>query len=163
MSVSVIDATSTGSTGTVMVSGNMPAFSAYLNSGNQSISATTWTKAALNAKEYDTASAFDNTTNYRFTPQVAGYYLLSAFSFINGSANPTYTRASIWKNGSEYKSTFLYGNGNTNGVATITTLVYLNGSTDYIEMYLYISGGSSVYASNGATNTYMSGVLVRAA
>ena len=32
------------------------------------------TKIVFNAKEFDTANAFDSTTNYRFTPQVAGYY-----------------------------------------------------------------------------------------
>ena len=37
-------------TGTAMVSGNMPAFSAYLSGGNQSVSANTYTKCQFNTK-----------------------------------------------------------------------------------------------------------------
>jgi predicted aconitase with swiveling domain len=66
-------ATLPAATGTVMVSGNMPAFSAYLSS-SQTVTSGTWTKVAANTKEFDTASCYDNSTNYRFTPNVAGYY-----------------------------------------------------------------------------------------
>ena len=51
-----------------------PAFSVYLSS-TQTISNATTTKIQFNAKEFDTNSNFDATTNYRFTPSVAGYYL----------------------------------------------------------------------------------------
>ena len=82
-----LNATSTGFLVTPDNSGNVllqyngvaaPAFSAYL-SNNQSISGATWTKVNLNVKVFDTASAFDNTTNYRFQPTVAGYYSVTSF------------------------------------------------------------------------------------
>ena len=59
-------------TGTMMVSGNQQGFSAYL-SANQSITANTFTKAQFNTTEFNLGSAYDATTNYRFTPTVAGY------------------------------------------------------------------------------------------
>ena len=59
-------------TGTVMVSGNMPAFSAY-RSTSQSISNATWSKVQFQTEEFDTAGYYDNATNYRFTPLIAGY------------------------------------------------------------------------------------------
>ena len=144
------------------VAGTGPAFSAYLPTSNQSLSTATWTKVTLSTEEFDTNNNFDTST-YRFTPTVAGYYLISAFSNINGSTNPSYTRGSLWKNGAEYKSTFLYGSASTNGVITVTSVVYLNGSTDYIEFYVYIAGGSGVFATFGSSQTYMSGFLARGA
>ena len=60
-------------TGTMMVSGNMPAFSAYQSVGTTANNST-WTKIACNIEEFDTNSYYDNATNYRFTPLIAGYY-----------------------------------------------------------------------------------------
>ena len=60
-------ATLPAATGTVMVSGAMPAFSAYA-SISQIVTANTFTKLQANIKEFDTASCYDNVTNYRFTP-----------------------------------------------------------------------------------------------
>ena len=65
------------------VAGNGPAFSAYVNVA-QSISAATWTKITFQAKSYDTANCYDNTTNYRFTPNVAGYYYMTASAYVSG-------------------------------------------------------------------------------
>lgn len=148
------------STGTVMVSGNMPAFSAYQSSG-QTPAATTFTKVQFQTKVFDTANAYDNTTNYRFTPQVAGYYQINA-GVNYGSAVSGFI-ISIYKNGTEYMrggfissaTTFLY---------SITGLVYCNGTTDYIEIYTFNTTGG-VTTQTGATPmlTYVSGSMVRAA
>ena len=55
-------------TGTVTGAGetNAPSFKVYKNS-DQSISSATWTKIQFNTEDFDTASAFDNSTNYRYT------------------------------------------------------------------------------------------------
>jgi hypothetical protein len=45
---------------------NTPYFSVYL-SANQNISSSTWTKLQHNTVHVDSASGFDNTTNYRYT------------------------------------------------------------------------------------------------
>ena len=52
-----------------------PAFEARLSS-DQTISDDTLTKINLNEEVFDTDSAYDNSTNYRFTPQVAGKYFV---------------------------------------------------------------------------------------
>ena len=54
-------------------SANTPAFQAY-RSSTQTISGSTWTKVQFNTEIYDTDSDYDNSTNYRFTPTVAGKY-----------------------------------------------------------------------------------------
>jgi hypothetical protein len=147
-------------TGTVMVSSNMPAFSAYQSSG-QSINSGTFTKVQLQTEEFDTSSAFDSTTNYRFTPQVAGYYQVSGnvgYSFTTGQNVIT-----IYKNGSRFKDGN-FGAGGTDGTqSTVSTLIYLNGSTDYIELWSYQNTGTAKSLTIGAGFTYFQAALIRTA
>jgi hypothetical protein len=148
-------ATMPAATGDVMVSGNMPAFSAFSNSA-QTLSAATTTKVQINTEEFDTASAFDNTTNYRFTPQVAGYYQVSAnFSISTVASN---LQAYIYKNGSSFK---VSTNPSTGGSCGLSALVFLNGSTDYIEFYAFSTAGNGV--ATGASQTYFQAAMVRGA
>ena len=143
-------------TGTVMVSGNMPAFSAYLSSA-QTLSGSTWTKITCQTKEFDTASCYDNTTNYRFTPTVAGYYMVTGRTQIASTA--TDGSISIYKNGSAFKTGL---NVNTTTVAPIVSaLIYCNGSTDYLELYARFVVGQNNSA--GADITYFQAVMVRSA
>lgn len=156
-------ATFPAATGTVMVSGNMPAFSVY-GTGGQSIANSTFTKIILNTKVFDTATAFDTTTNYRFQPAVAGYYQINAQVFFAGSV-VGYAQMQINKNGNGY----IYGsstanNNNIGSQINASAVIYLNGSTDYLELYGWQnSGGNLNTYSGGGTANYMSGVLVRSA
>lgn len=165
-------ATLPASTGTVMVSGNMPAFSAYLNNDIQNISSSTYTKAQLNTELFDTNNCFDSTTNYRFTPTVAGYYQISAGLRVVAT-NASNNILSIYKNGSGLYSSDTFG-GSTGNLSQyfnimVPVLVYFNGSTDYLELYGYTNGSSASFrGGNGGTgvppwNTFLTGVLVRAA
>ena len=99
-------------TGTVMVSGNMPAFSAY-RSSTQLITATTWTKIQFDSENFDTANAYDSSTNYRFTPQVAGYYQLSVSGALTGVS--TYMYLSLAKNGTRIITTPFAGGAGVGG------------------------------------------------
>ena len=56
------------------VAGNGPAFYAYRTATQTGIASATFTKIQLNVELFDTNSNYDNVTNYRFTPTVAGYY-----------------------------------------------------------------------------------------
>jgi hypothetical protein len=146
-------------TGTVMVSGNMPAFSAYQSSA-QSISSGTWTKIQFQTEDFDTASCFDNATNYRFTPNVAGYYQVTAR--IRPNATNGEAEIGIYKNGSAWfhGSNINVGSGNQWGTI-VTGLLYMNGSSDYVETYLYVTNSCTI--STSRQNTYFQGCLVRAA
>jgi hypothetical protein len=149
-------ATLPAATGTVMVSGNMPAFSAYL-SANQSISSSTQTKITFDTEVFDTNSNF---ASNRFTPTVAGYYQVNGgFSSVPSGAI-TRIILSIYKNGSAIYtvSDLLVSGYRFSG----TGLVYCNGSTDYIEMYVLIVGTSPILEA-GSTNTFFNGSMVRSA
>jgi hypothetical protein len=139
--------------GTVMVSGNMPAFSAYANT-NQSYSQSTHTKVTFGSELYDTNNNFANST---FTPTVAGYYQINT----GISTNNTITRflVEIYKNGSRL---FVLSDASTS-MNTIGggALVYCNGTTDYIEIYVYTVGASTLYGVSDST--WVNGVLVRTA
>jgi hypothetical protein len=137
-------------TGTMMVSGNQQGFSAYL-SANQSISASTFTKAQFNTTEFNLGSAYDATTNYRFTPTVAGYYQVNLMIYLSGVAS-TQGNAFIYKNGANFKSASQVIASNQ--VIAVPAIIYMNGSTDYIEAYGYAGGGSSIVIAGGASSQY---------
>ena len=121
---------------------NTPSF-LVTRSGNQSISLNTDTKVQWDSETFDTDNAFDSSTNYRFTPQVAGkYYLFSNIYLANGSnANNTTYTPKIFKNGSKVIETHL--DHRTAGIGyqqsvPVAGLVEANGSSDYFEVYTYI-------------------------
>lgn len=146
-------------TGNVAVDG--PAFSAY-QSTVQSISNNTFTKVQFQTEEFDTASCYDNATNYRFTPNVAGYYQVSANVTLGGASGVQYT--TVYKNGARYRESSTIQNGGAIN-CTVSELMYLNGSTDYIEVFCYQSSGSSQGTLNyGNTfGPYFQAIMVRGA
>ena len=155
-------ATLPAATGTVMVSGNMPAFSVY-QSSVQAISNSTNTKITFNTEFFDTANAFDSTTNYRFTPQVAGYYQFSLYVRDGTGAATGQLVAFIYKNGSILNFAAYTFAGAVGTTASCNALIYLNGSTDYIEGYVSQNSGLSMNTNNSSAATFFTGSLVRAA
>jgi hypothetical protein len=133
--------------------GGTPAFSAYQSSA-QTLSSSTYTKLQFQTEEFDTTSNFDSTTNYRFTPTVAGYYLFSGSFTV--SAFTTQNQLAVYKNGSIFKQGF---NNTGSGQPNMSTLIYMNGSTDYVELYAWLAGGQALVT--GAASTYFQGFLAR--
>ena len=147
---------------TLATLGNGPAFSASLSS-NQSVTAATWTKVQCNTKQFDTNSNYDNATNYRFTPTVAGYYQISGGIGFNysGAASTGGIGISIYKNGSSFASasttnSLAYGNMQS------SKLIYLNGSSDYVELYGFNANGTPTFTGDTSL-TWFTGALVRGA
>jgi hypothetical protein len=92
-------------------------------------------------------------------PNVAGYY------FINGVINyvgaavtenilAVYKNGSIFYRGPDWAST--YGSG-------VTALVYMNGSTDYVELYHYFTAGGNKDINGSFYVTNFQGYMVRSA
>ena len=130
-----------------------PAFSAYQSSG-QTLSSGASTKITFTTEAFDTNNNFASST---FTPTVAGYYQLNC-GITNGSACVMILM--IYKNGSLF---YRIQNTNPSTVATLSgsNLIYLNGSTDYVEVYGYLVTGSTLQAFQ--SDTYFSGFLARSA
>jgi hypothetical protein len=155
-------------TGTVITTastfaGTGPAFSAYNNS-TQSISNGAFTKVTLSSEDFDTNNNFDSSTNYRFTPTIAGYYQVNCTVFAEAT---TISRiiANPYKNGSSLTRLVDIGvTGSNSAGVTGSIIVYMNGSTDYLELYVYVTGTGSIIL-NGATdrNCRFSAAMVRSA
>jgi hypothetical protein len=138
------------------VAGTGPAFSAYL-ANNQSISENIFTKVLFDTEEFDTNNNFASS---RFTPTVAGYYQVNLMIYIS-AAGSAQGNGAIYKNGVVTKAQFLQVS--VNQILSIPALVYLNGSSDYIEAYAY-SVTAGVVAGGGSSNyCYFQAYLARAA
>jgi len=144
------------------VVGNGPAFRANTVTA-QTITNSTFTKVAYNVEEFDTNSNYDHITNYRFTPTVAGYYQINANASLGG-ATIGYVQCALYKNGSVNTSGSSVPNNNTvGGKISASSLVYLNGSTDYVEFYVWQNQGTSTNLQTATGDNTFSGSLVRAA
>jgi hypothetical protein len=139
-----------------------PAFSVYKYATGQSFTSNTPTKVTFDVEQFDTNNNFASST---FTPTVAGYYQINAGLDVGANTN-TLNRADIYiyKNGSIWKvgmSTYSGFVGTELGLVA-SCLVYCNGTTDYIEVYVYATGTSpTVYT--GAPNVWFQGFLARSA
>ncbi len=148
------------------VAGTGPAFRAYLPTANQSITAGVTTKVALSAETFDTNNNFDSTTNYRFTPTVAGYYFVHGIIFHSSlGTRPSTAQTMIYKNGTlAASSTLNIATANQVVVSVeVSSMFSMNGSTDYLELYGIQTGGSSNLFGLGETATFFEACLVRGA
>jgi len=128
------------SSGSVTLNDTMkmtPAFFAYM-SGDQNISNNTMTKIQYNTEDFDTNSMYDNSSNYRFTPTIAGKYFVYACATISAAAYVAYaTQLNIRKNGGDY----IVNRASTANDALFELTVHcsgvidFNGSSDYVEVF----------------------------
>jgi len=125
-----------------------PYASVYRN-GDQNISDATWTKIQFNAEVVDSGGAFDSSTNYRYTPQTSGYYFVSLNLGIGAQSDNATDKvvAGIYKNGSAITGTVVTRDWDTTGInyqdqINTSTIVQLNGSSDYIEGYAQVDSTS---------------------
>jgi hypothetical protein len=143
--------------------GNGPAFRVYYTGSNQSVTNGVNAKIILNTKVFDTANCFDASTNYRFTPNVAGYYQFNAMLYASASTALGYNYIQVFKNGNQ-DSAAIYGPyGGASNIGSLSTLIYMNGSTDYVELWAQISGTGTLIYAPGYALTYLSGFLARSA
>lgn len=136
-------------TGTTF-SGNGPVFRATDTA--TTATAGVATLIAFDTTEFDTDSAWDGS---KFQPLVAGYYEINATVTNGVNTNLGSTTVSIYKNGSSYAATTVYYGAAYVVRPGVATIVYLNGSTDYIQIY-----GTNVSNANLGIAS-VSGCLVR--
>ena len=124
---------------------NTPSFFASL-SANQSIATGTYVKVAYNVELYDSDNTYDNSSNYRFTPGVAGKYVIGAKHRLDTSTDGSATILSIYKNGSTFLRT-RFTLDNSEGYHTSAILDLDN--DDYVEIYAYQNSGGTTNISGG--------------
>jgi len=138
---------------TLAALGNGPAFSARQNSA-QTLTSNVLTKILYQSELWDTNSNYDTSTS-RFTPTVAGYYQINAA--VCTGASSSQQLLAIYKNGALYQRNDIP----SININQISSIVSLNGSTDYIE--IYASFGTGQITSANVNLNWFNGAMVRGA
>ena len=132
-----------------LLSHNYPSFEAKL-SGTFTLTESVNTKVTFQTENFDTDNCYDNSTNYRFTPNVSGKYFV--YSDLNCDTQQTnsFRQGTVWitKNGSFVKQHELHFNTNFARRCNVgvSGIVEMNGSSDYLEIYVNVVNGISTLA-----------------
>ena len=153
--------TSDGS-GTVTVNSaqmkNTPAFHVY-NPQNGSVANDTSVVVSNNTELLDSSAAYDTST-YKFTPQVAGYYFLYAnVRYQSGTTDFDRINLVITKNGTDILSA--RNNNKDYSTVCVSGIVQANGSSDYFQMKSYQNSGGSISITTDDEFTYFGGFLIK--
>ena len=108
-----------------------PAFSARISS-DQTVSASTFTKMQCATEDFDTDSKYDASSNFRFTPTVAGYYHFNLG--MRGSSDGTNIIA-LYKNDVLFKRHVVEGHK----FATLS-VICVSDTDDYFEAFGFTTG-----------------------
>ena len=127
---------------------NTPNFHAYLN-GDQTLPSDSATKINFNAESWDTASAFDSSSNYRFTVpsgQAGKYFVYSTIYFESYTLQIQNTKLIFYVNGSSTGR--IAGRNSYNAVNLSQSVIHgsrvLNLSVgDYVEVYAEFGASST--------------------
>jgi hypothetical protein len=142
-----------------------PTFRAKKTS-NSNITSSTFTKLTFDATDFNVGNCY-NTSTSRFTPTVAGYYNITAAIGTENGTTISRIIILLYKNGGaigNYLQDIQWASGNAaqGYVSGGSDLTYLNGTSDYIEVYAYLAW-SGTQGISQATNTRFSAFLARAA
>jgi hypothetical protein len=110
------------------------------NSGTLSVSTTT--QRTFDTVNIDSGGYWSSST---YTPKVPGWYLVNYSDNLTTEGNNSTDGIAIYKNGSSYIQSV-----NTSGSGTrplvpnsITALIKMNGSTDFLQFYVIVTGGNT--------------------
>tara|TARA_B100000886_G_C20120708_1_gene365764 strand:- start:52 stop:519 length:468 start_codon:yes stop_codon:yes gene_type:complete len=126
---------------------------------NNSTTVIQFDDKSSNSELFDVGGYF-NTSTYKYTPLVAGYYSIHMAVLLESAS---YLSAGINKNG-----TFQFGNRawSESGIYStgqISGVIYMNGSSDYLEGTVYHNVGSTQNIRGldaGLGHTYFCGFLI---
>ena len=136
-----------GSVGTAQLASgvlptNTPAFFATMSADQTGISDSTFTKVQFNTERFDTDSAYDATTNYRFTVPTGkgGKYFFSSMVLMDGvSASQTINSIdyAFYINGAQnVYSSYIFINYNPKTYTPSVNAVLDLSAGDYVEMFI---------------------------
>jgi hypothetical protein len=141
------------------MNGNGPAFKATGVAG-AALASQTPTKILFATEVFDTNNCYDPATS-RFTPNVPGYYMVVAGVGGTGGAATDGLQVTIRKNNvTDTSGAVGIGNGFFATRAAVSGLVFVNGTTDYLEIFATASG--AINTSGAETSIFFSAALVRA-
>lgn len=133
---------SLGVSGLLENSANWPAFSVHRNAVDQTSVGTTLEIIKWTVELFDTNSDFaidaddsGGAGESRFTPTIAGKYLITCTLTFSIIGDGDTIQVSIFKDGSELHSNLSQAGSTGNTAVNISAIVDMNGSTSYIEIF----------------------------
>ena len=134
---------------------NTPYFLANVDS-DDAIADATWTVVEFDSEIYDSEGSYDTTT-FRWTPQVAGYYWLHGSAGAYNSGTDIYEISVRLRVNGSAKAQQFFRNEDTFSYAALncSTIFLLNGSTDYVDFQILAdTTGAASQNSGGIQNTF---------
>lgn len=123
----------------------------------QNIDASAWTKVAIDTVDFDTKLVVDALTNNRIIPNLSGYYIVMGQVRANAIPDGEAVAVAVYKNGSlkTYGPSVRQGATAAGGTSE-PDLIYMNGTTDYLELYAYNTNGSALALDVQTYNNFLS-------
>ena len=134
-----------------------PVMQAYPSAASTGISQGAYVLVPFNTASFDTASGL-NTSNYRYTPGVAGYYSVQATVALRDTSGILQAAIELRLNGTTINQQDFTGNAPSSVVnvnPSLNTYVKLTAS-DYLEVLVYGLSGGSLAISGGTSPGYPS-------
>ena len=127
---------------------------AVRSSTSQTISSGSDVKVQLDTEMIDTNNTFDSSTNYRWSPGVAGKYYMTGTVSINIASAGKYLQAKIFKNGSMVSFQQVVAEGTNNTYSATVDFIDDNDGDDYYELYIRQNTGSNSSLNSHAEAKY---------
>lgn len=120
---------------------------------------TAWNgPVAFDAKVFDPFGFFDGT---KFQPKIAGYYRLSTNLVLSGGTSGAQLEVAIAKNGTigtigttQQVTALPAFRSDGWGGANVTDIIYFNGTTDYAEVYDWMSASATLRGTAGERTSF---------
>jgi hypothetical protein len=125
------------------------------------VTIATATKVAFNGETWDTDNCFDSTTNFRFTADKAGYYQFNTNVLFDTSGAVGRNRLWFYKNGVEFTRIQDMPAPQAFEVMGGSALIELNGTTDYVEVYVQLGAATTRNVAFGSAATSFDAVWIR--
>ena len=137
---------------------NTPSFQATVDAA-QTLSTGTATKIEFNTENFDSDGKYDHSTNYRFTPTIAGKYLIHArINYADEAVEDRTQESLIYKNGSLVFSANRRTAASTGRDATAACVAIVDlDDDDYVECYGYHNSGSDADTVSSTTKCIFEG------
>lgn len=139
---------------------DVPAFFFYMKA-DQSIPDQAYTRVLLDTADIDTNETFKAPSN-AFYPTVPGFYDVKIKGYLRPTlGNNTVYGIYLYKNGSPLAVATAYGPGGANISNQLSEIVQMNGTTDYLQLYVWHNNGSASPLAGQRFYTCLTGHFVR--
>ncbi|TWA72029.1 hypothetical protein FBZ84_101299 [Azospirillum baldaniorum] len=133
---------------------------AHLGGTNQSIPLNSSFSVNFSTTTFDLGNSFD-ATNHRFQPKTPGYYAIQANLEYRNLTSGAIIYAYLYKNNATHAMHGIDSNA-ANYVCSVGVcdIIYLNGTSDYVDVRGWCTTGSSPYLQGGQTYTWFTAAKV---